>query len=140
VLYELGSAVDVFAVTGGASQDRFKRLQTVSTLPGRGNRQSSTAAAIRIAPGAKFLYASNRGHDSIAVFKILPGGLLEPVDTVSSGGKHPRDCIPDPKGNFLLVLNKDSDNLVIFRIDRRTGLLKKEREYAAPSPTGIVFR
>ncbi|MDR2375847.1 MAG: lactonase family protein [Treponema sp.] len=162
VLHELRSAVDVFAVTGGDlpaasggnpkggvsgrrrraknSVPAFERLQTISTLPGKGNRKPSTAAAIRIAPEAKFLYTSNRGYDSIAAFKILPEGLLELVDVTDSGGKHPRDFILDPGGNFLLALNKDSDNLVIFRIDPRTGLPKKEREYAVPSPAGIVFR
>jgi 6-phosphogluconolactonase len=158
VLHELGSAVDVFAVGDGASGNSsgggleggpgrglergggFRRLQTISTLPEKGNRKPSSAAAIRMAPGGKFLYASNRGHDSIAVFRVLPGGLLDLADITDSGGQHPRDFIPDPKGNFLLVLNKDSDNLVIFKIDRRTGLLKQEREYAVPSPTGIVIR
>jgi 6-phosphogluconolactonase len=162
VLHELRSAVDVFAVAGAPKrtsraaprQDApgragpgrkpeapaFERLQTISTLPRNGYRKPSTAAAVRIAPDAKFLYASNRGHDSIAVFKILPEGLLELADLAESGGKHPRDFTLDPRGNFLLALNKDSDNLVIFRVDHRTGLLKKEREYAAPSPASIVFR
>jgi 6-phosphogluconolactonase len=74
------------------------------------------------------------------VFRILPGGFLEWVDAVSSGGKHPRDFALDPRGNFLLALNKDSDNLVVFKIDRRTGLPQKEREYPALSPTAIVFK
>jgi 6-phosphogluconolactonase len=136
VLYEMKSAVDVFS---NAEAPFLERLQTVSTLPGRGGKPGA-AAAIRIAPGGKFLYTSNRGHDSIAVFKILPGGFLELVDLQDSGGKQPRDFAPDPRGNFLLVLNQDSDNLVVFRIDRRTGLLKKEREYTVPSPVSVVFR
>ncbi|MDR0670170.1 MAG: lactonase family protein [Treponema sp.] len=147
VLHELRSAVDVFTVTdsgrGGKSKKpvpSFERLQTISTLPVRGNRKPSSAAAIRIAPEAKFLYTSNRGYDSIAAFKILPDGLLELADATDSGGEHPRDFIPDPGGNFLVVLNQNSDNMVIFRIDHRTGLLKKEREYAVPSPAAIVFR
>jgi 6-phosphogluconolactonase len=61
------------------------------------------------------------------------------VDAVPSGGSHPRDFTLDPTGNFLLALNKDSDNLVIFRINGRSGLMKKEREYAVLSPAGIVF-
>jgi 6-phosphogluconolactonase len=149
VLHELKSAVDVFALGGPPDAESpgrrgkalaIERLQTISTLPRNGYRKQSTAAAIRIAPDAKFLYSSNRGHDSIAVFKILPDGLLELVDLAESGGKQPRDFTLDPKGNFLLALNQDSDNLVIFRINRRTGRLKKEREYTVPSPTAIVFR
>jgi 6-phosphogluconolactonase len=159
VLNELKSTVDVFAYTGGLasgagkrgrSQGRagkaetpspsFTRLQTVPSLPKRGGREPSTAAAIRISPDGKFLYASNRGHDSITVFKVLPAGLVEPVDHVPTGGKHPRDFALSPQGNFLLALNKDSDNLVIFKVGRRTGLLKQEREYPALSPTALVFK
>jgi 6-phosphogluconolactonase len=139
VLYELKSAVDVFAYAGKVPS--FQRLQTISTLPQKGAGKIPTiAAAIRISPDAKFLYASNRGYDSIAVFKLLPTGLLEFVDTVPSGGAHPRDFILDPAGNFLLALNQNSDNLVVFKINHRTGLLKKEREYSALSATGIIFR
>jgi 6-phosphogluconolactonase len=125
---------------GSASCPSLKRLQTISALPKRKNGGPSSAAAIRIGAGGKFLYTSNRGHDSIAVFRILPGGFLEWVGAVSSGGKHPRDFALDPRGNFLLALNKDSDNLVVFKIDRRTGLPQREREYPAFSPTAIVFK
>jgi 6-phosphogluconolactonase len=146
VLNELKSTVDVFSFSGGAgsggkgasSGPSFERIQSISSLS-RGGRGSS-AAALRISPDGKFLYASNRGADSIAVFKVLPRGLLELAGLVPSGGKHPRDFTLDPQGNFLLVLNKDSDNLVVFKINRRTGLLKKEREYPALSPTAIVFK
>jgi 6-phosphogluconolactonase len=125
---------------GSASCPSLKRLQTISALPKRKNGGPSSAAAIRIGAGGKFLYTSNRGHDSIAVFRILPGGFLEWVGAVSSGGKHPRDFALDPRGNFLLALNKDSDNLGVFKIDRRTGLPQREREYPALSPTAIVFK
>jgi 6-phosphogluconolactonase len=150
VLNELESAVDVFACGGGGgsaggrrgaadSSPSFTRLQTVSTLPRR-NKTKSIASAIRIGPGGKFLYASNRGHDSIAVFEVLPTGRLGLTGLIPSGGRHPRDFALDPRGRFLLALNRDSDNLVVFRIDRRTGLPAQEREYPALSPTAIVFR
>jgi 6-phosphogluconolactonase len=164
VLNELESAVDVFAYTGRAVKvpsgkaasgragkradssppsPSFARLQTIATLPRRGGVPgggTSIAAAVRISPDGKFLYASNRGHDSIAVFKVLSSGLLELAGIVPSGGKHPRDFALDPQGNFLLALNRDSDNLVVFKINHRTGLLKKEREYPALSPTAILFK
>jgi 6-phosphogluconolactonase len=147
VLNELEPAVDVFSFSPGplsggkgvSPGPSFERVQTVSTLP-KGNKTESAAAALRISPEGKFLYASNRGHDSIAVFKVLPRGLLELAGLVSGGGKTPRDFALDPQGNFLLVLNQDSDNLVVFKINRRTGLLKKEREYPALSPAAIVFK
>ncbi|MDR0642416.1 MAG: lactonase family protein [Treponema sp.] len=143
VLNELKSTVDVFAFSGGLRSGgkgpSVDRIQAVSSLPKRSGKDS-IAAALRISADGKFLYASNRGHDSIAVFKVSSSGLLDLVDIVSSGGQHPRDFILAPQGNFLIVLNKDSDNLVIFKINRRTGLLKKEREYPALSPTAIIFR
>jgi 6-phosphogluconolactonase len=140
VLNELGSAVDVFFYDAAKKTSAgFDRLQTISTLP-KGAKGHSTTAAIRISGDGKFLYASNRGHDSIAVFRVLPSGLLNFVDAIPSGGKHPRDFILDPTGNFLLALNRDSDNLAIFRINHRTGLVKQEREYTVLSPTGIIFR
>jgi 6-phosphogluconolactonase len=143
ILNELKSAVDVFAVSGGGRSGgegpSFDRIQTISSLPG-GRGKESIAAALRIGADGKFLYASNRGHDSIAVFKISSAGLLELAGVVPSGGRHPRDFILDPRGNFLIALNKDSDNMVIFKVARRTGLLKKEREYPALSPTSIVFK
>ncbi|MDR0400202.1 MAG: lactonase family protein [Treponema sp.] len=143
VLNELESTVDVFSFSGASgggdsAGPGFERVQNISSLPGEGGGES-IAAALRIDAAGKFLYASNRGHDSIAVFRILPAGLLELADLVPSGGRHPRDIALDPGGNFLLALNKDSDNMVIFRIDRPAGLLKKEREYPVLSPTALVF-
>jgi 6-phosphogluconolactonase len=140
VLNELKSAVDVFALSEGLDgEGGFNRIQTISSLPKRGGKES-IAAALRLRPDGKFLYASNRGHDSIAVYKVSPAGLLELVDLVPSGGGHPRDFILDPPGNFLLALNRDSDNLVVFKVNRRTGLLKKEREYTVLSPTAVIFK
>jgi 6-phosphogluconolactonase len=142
--------VDVFRFSdgkaGGAksgglkySGPGFEKLQNISALP-KGSKTQSIAAAIRIGADEKFLYASNRGHDSIAVFKILKTGLLEFIDAVPSGGKSPRDFTLDPTGNFLLALHQGSDSLVVFKVNHKTGLLKKEREYAALSPVSIIFR
>jgi 6-phosphogluconolactonase len=74
------------------------------------------------------------------VFKIKKNGALEFIRALPSEGRHPRDFIIDPEGNFLCVLNKDSDNLVIFRINRKSGLFTKEREYPVPSPVTMIFR
>jgi 6-phosphogluconolactonase len=155
VLNELESTVDVFKfIDGGAKGDEpaFEKLQNISALP-RGKKIDSIAAAIRISADGKFLYASNRGHapqpspkgegsplDSIAVFRVLKTGLLEFIDAVPSGGISPRDFILDPSGNFLLALHQKSDNLVVFKVNRKTGLLKKEREYTVLSPVSVIFR
>ncbi|MDR1970789.1 MAG: lactonase family protein [Treponema sp.] len=137
VLDELKSTVEVYAYSEGRS---FERTQVISSLPKRTGRTESIAAAIKIRADGKFVYASNRGHDSIAVLKVLSNGSLDFVEAVPSGGKHPRDFTLDPGGNYLLALNRDSDNLVVFKISQRTGTLKKEREYTVLTPTGIVFR
>jgi 6-phosphogluconolactonase len=137
VLNELASTVDVFKFLDNGPA--FKKIQNISALP-KGRKVDSIAAAIRISPDGKFLYASNRGHDSIAVFKILKTGLLEFIEAVPSGGKSPRDFNLDPAGDFLLALHQSSDNLVVFKVNHKTGLLKKEREYTVPSAVNVIFR
>jgi 6-phosphogluconolactonase len=118
------------------------KLQTISCLP-EGTTLYSIAAAVRIRGDGRFLYASNRGHNSIAVFKVLSGaqdeGKLAWVDTFPCGGERPRDFILDPAGNFLLVCNTNTDNLAVFSIDRETGHIRKEREYVVPSPIAVVL-
>jgi 6-phosphogluconolactonase len=138
-LNELDSTVDALAYDGGDPlKGVFTKLGTIPALPA-GNTISGTAAAIRIRGDGKFLYTSNRGHDSVSVFKIQKNGIPQWIDAVPSGGKTPRDFNLDPEGNFLLALHQNSDNLVIFRVNRQTGLLKKEREYQVPSPVCLLF-
>ncbi|MDR1107387.1 MAG: lactonase family protein [Treponema sp.] len=138
-LNELSSTVDVLRYD---LDGRFKKIQSVSALPPKkkGKNIPSIAAAVRVSCDGRFLYASNRGHDSISLFKIKKSGVLEFVEASPSGGRHPRDFIMDPEGGFLIALNKDSDNIVIFGINRSTGRLKKLREYPALSPVSIIFR
>jgi 6-phosphogluconolactonase len=136
-LNELDSTVDVLSYDPAAGG--FTRRQSLSTLPA-GTKVQSIAAAIRTDPRGKFVYASNRGHDSIALFKVKPpSGELEFVDALPSGGKNPRDFNLDPAGNFLLAAHQDTDNAVIFQVDQTTGLLRKEREYTVPSAVCVIF-
>ena len=75
-------------------------------------------------PNGKFLYVSNRGNDSLAVFSIDQAtGKLTPVEHVSSGGKAPRNFAFDPTGKWIICSNHDSDNTVVFRVDEITGRL-----------------
>jgi 6-phosphogluconolactonase len=105
----------------------FQRLQTISTLPKDFSGENDDAE-IHVHPSGKFLYASNRGHDSIAVFAIDPvKGTLTAIENASTQGKIPRSFELDPTGKFLLAENEKSNNIVIFRIDEKTGRL---------SPTG----
>jgi len=121
VINEMQSTFTAFAydAAGGA----LHSLQTISTLP-EGFTGHNDAAEVQVSPSGKFLYASNRGHDSIAVFAIDPTrGTLTLVEDVPTGGKIPRSFAIDPTGSFLLAANQKSDNLVVFRIDARTGRL-----------------
>jgi 6-phosphogluconolactonase len=139
LLNEVDSTLDVFKYDPGGGA--FEKLQSFSTLP-RGTNTTNTTAAIRMSPGGEFVYASNRGHNSIAIFKVRKeggGGKLDFAGILPTGGKTPRDFNFDPSGNFLLVPHQDSDNLVIFKIDQKSGFFKKEREYPVPSGINIIF-
>lgn len=121
VIAEMASTVTVFSLDQrtGAMLPR----QKVSTLP-KGFAGGSDAAEIRIAPSGKFLYASNRRHDSITVFAIdSQKGTLTLIDNTATQGKIPRSFDIDPSGNFLLAANQKSDDIVVFRIDQETGRL-----------------
>jgi 6-phosphogluconolactonase len=126
VLNELGSSVTAHARGGAGS---LVPGRTVSTLPdGFGGRNH--CAELQIAPSGRFLYASNRGHDSIAVFSVSPDtGELLPLGHVGTGGKTPRNFDISPSGDLLAAANQDSGTVVLFRVDTATGML---------TPTGGV--
>ncbi|MBS1667279.1 MAG: lactonase family protein [Bacteroidetes bacterium] len=132
VVEELGGTVEAFRFANGS----LKRFQLISTHPKdfKGNKGS---ADIHISPNGKFLYASNRGDaNSIAVFAIdKQTGKLKLNGIQSVLGKHPRNFIIDPTGRFLLVANKDTDNIVVFKINPQTGLLKPTgKQLQVPNP------
>ena len=138
VINELQSTVVIYSynVETGALHE----LQTVSTLP-QGFKGNSTAAEIAVDPAGKFLFASNRGDDSVTVFAINSStGTLALVETFPSGGKTPRNFAIDPTGAWLLVANQDSDNVVVFSIDHKTGHLTSTGEaLTVPSPACLKF-
>jgi 6-phosphogluconolactonase len=117
VIDELNATVTVLGYADGA----FRALQTVPTLPA-GFEEKNSTAEIAVSPDGRFVYGSNRGHDSIAIFAVDPAQkTLTPAGHQPSGGRHPRHFAIDPTGAFLLAANRDSDNVVVFRIDRKTG-------------------
>lgn len=121
VVNELQSNVSAFAYD--ATKGSLKEFQSISMLP-QDFHGKTEAAEIQIDRAGKFLYASNRGHDSIAVFAIDPEkGTLTLVEIVSTQGREPRHFAIDPSGSFLLVENQKSNNIVTFQIDRQTGKL-----------------
>jgi len=133
-LNELNSTVDVLS----CSADGLEKIQTVSTLPGNCT-VASTASAVKLSADARFLYTSNRGHDSIAVFGINNTGLLKQEAVIPTDGKTPRDFAIDNCGKFLLVCNQDSDNLTVFSIDQANGILYKKWEYKVPSGVCVAI-
>jgi 6-phosphogluconolactonase len=137
VLGEVDSTVTVFA---NKSNETFESVQKVSALPA-GFSGKNDAAEIAIHPSGKFLYTSNRGDDSIAVFAIdRATGKLTSVEHVPSGGKTPRNFTIDPAGTHLLVANEETGNIVEYQINPATGKLTSEREVAkVPAPVCLVF-
>src|SRR5205807_9562416 len=119
VISEMKGSVTVFSYD--AAKGALHSLQTISTLP-KDFSGSIEDAEVTVHPSGKFLYASNRGHDSIAVFAIDPSkGTLTAVDYIPTGGKTPRSFEIDPTGSLLFAANQDSNNITVFRIDTRTG-------------------
>jgi 6-phosphogluconolactonase len=129
VINELDSTMIVFAYD--KAQGRLQELQTISTLP-TGFTGTNYCADVHAHPNGKFVFGSNRGHDSIVVFAFdEKAGRLSFIETVSTQGQFPRNFAIDPTGAFLLAANQRTDNVVTYRIDQRTGRL---------TPTGQITR
>jgi 6-phosphogluconolactonase len=133
VLNELDSTVTAFAHV--AARGTLRELQTLSTLP-KGFAGENTGADIHLTPDGRFLYCSNRGHDSLACFRIdARTGVPRPAGHTPTGGRTPRNFAIEPTGRFLLAANQKSGNIVTFRIDPRTGGLTPTGQSAqVPSP------
>jgi 6-phosphogluconolactonase len=138
VLNELHSTVTVFA--RDPEKGSLKELQTLTTLP-QDFTGTNTSADIHVSPDCRFLYCSNRGHDSIAIFQIDPrNGTLTSVGNESTRGMTPRNFAIDPSGAFLLAANQKSDNIVVFRIEHLTGRLSPTgHTVEVPSPVCLKF-
>ena len=115
------------------------QIQTVPTMPVPVEPRHSTAEVV-VHPSGKFLYGSNRGHDSLAVFAIEPGtGRLKLVEYQPTGGKTPRNFAIDPTGSYVLAENM-SGTIVVLRVDRETGALEPTGQVVAvPTPCCVKF-
>jgi 6-phosphogluconolactonase len=139
VLNELDSTLTThrFDPDGGG----LSPLQVVTTLPPTftGN---NTTSEIAVAPSGRFVYASNRGHDSIAIFRVDEAtGTLAPVGWEPTQGKTPRFVALDPSGALLYAANQDGDTIVAFRVDPQGGTLTPTGQVVrVGSPSSIVFR
>jgi 6-phosphogluconolactonase len=138
VASELNSTVTAFSYN--AKDGTLHELEALSTLP-RDFSGDNGVAEIAVHPSGKFLYVSNRGRDSIAVFSIDPRkGALKPVADIATQGKTPRNFALDPSGKFLFVANQESNDIVVFHIDPVSGSLTLTSQVAdVPAPVCIVF-
>jgi 6-phosphogluconolactonase len=138
VVNELDSTVSV--CTYDAAAGLLSPVQQITTLPADFTG-SNTTAEIRVHPSGHALYASNRGHDSLAVFAIDPAaGTLTALGHTPTGGKTPRNFNVDPTGAYVIAANQASDNVVLFRVDPKDGTLAPTGvEVRTPSPVCIAF-
>jgi 6-phosphogluconolactonase len=134
---ELANSVSVYefdAATGALAE-----RQTITTLPA-GFAGDSKTADLQLTPDGRFLYGTNRGHDSIAIFRIGDDGRLVAVDIAPSRGRGPQNIAITPEGSLLLCANMPGGNLAVFRIDAATGRLAPVGEpVAIHSPACIAI-
>lgn len=134
VINELGNTIDVLERD---ADNPMRILQTVSTLPDDFSGDSTTAE-IAVSADGRFVYGSNRGHDSIVSFAVDDAGRLSEPEYVATRGEHPRFFTLDPSGRWLLAANQSSDNIVVFALDE--GRLRDVVcETSAPRPVCLHF-
>ena len=137
LICELNSTIEVLIYDGVG---QLSLLQTISTLPKDWTEFNGTAA-IRITKDGKFLYASNRGHDSIAAYKIIGDGTLELIQIIATNGKIPRDFILSTDEQVLIAPHQDSDTVTTFLRDAQTGLLTEvQHEFKVPEAVCVVVK
>ena len=137
VLSELASSVTVFDYD--PVRAAFIWQQTISALP-PDFTGTNTAAEIRVHPSGRFLYTTNRGHDSVAMFEIEPEtGGLEVIGWEPTRGQWPRGMNIDPSGTFLYAANQNTDNIAVFRIEPGNGRLRFSTLINTPTPVDVEF-
>jgi len=139
VVNELASTLSAFAFD--PRRGALAEVETVSTLPAGFAGTNNTCAEVAVHPNGRFVYASNRGHDSIVTFAVDPAsGRLGYVAHQATGGRTPRHFALDPTGKWLLAENQASDSVVVFRLDTKSGrLLPTGQAVSVPSPVCAVF-
>ncbi len=135
---ELKNTVSVFGV--GARTGPMNEIQNLPTLPGDYAGQNTTAEIV-IHPNGKWLYVSNRGHDSIACYEVGPAGRLTLIEIHRLKVHEPRGFAVDPTGNWIVVGGQRSSNLASLKIDQATGALHAEASIIdLPLPVSVLFK
>ena len=137
IINELSSTV--VSATVDEETGVFTKIDKKSTLP-EDYQGPNACADIHISNNGKFLYASNRGHNSIAIYSISDSGDLKPLAIEPVQGDWPRNFTLSPDGKFLLVANQKSDNITVFKVDDKTGLLEfTGNEISISQPVCLKF-
>jgi len=136
VVNEIQSTITAFTYSAGT----LKELQIISTLP-HGFTGTNSAASLQVHPSGRFLYASNRGADTITVYSIAAqAGTLTLVESVPAQGRAPGNFALDPSGSWLIAANQSSDSLVLLRIDPQTGRLTATgQSFEVGTPSCVKF-
>ena len=140
VCNEMKSSVTAFAYD--ADKGSLTEIQTITTLPDNlQDLKGNSTAEIQVHPAGKFLYCSNRGHNSLAIFTIdEKTGQLTATGHQLTVGKMPRNFGIDPTGKYVIACNQSSDNVVVFRVDQTSGKLAQVGEpYTIPVPVCVKF-
>lgn len=136
LINELNATIDVLFYDG---MGEFEHFQTVSTLPEDYDGQK-WASAIKLSADGKFLYASNRAHNSIAVFEVIADGSLKLIEFVPTDGLNPRDFTLSPDQHYLIAAHQDSPNATVFKRDPETGRLSSlSHDFYVPEAVCTVF-
>ena len=136
VFAELSSELLVYKRT----EQGLVLMQTISTLPA-GQDHLKSGAALRVHPNGNFVYASNRGHDSISVFAVAADGYsMRLIQNVPTYGQHPRDFDLTPDGRYLIALNRDTDNATVYDVSAQEGTLRIiQKDFSVPEAVCVVF-
>ena len=131
-------AATVTFIKKNVTNNSYKIVQTIETLANE-DKDGNTSAHIEITNDGKFVYITNRGHDSVGVLKVLDSGRLELIQPIRTHGKHPRNFALSPDNKFLLVANRDTNNICSFKRNHKTGKLTFVSDVKAPKPVCILF-
>lgn len=140
-MYGINELDSTVAAWSYDAQDDWTRLSIESTLPGGYQQPAArpnTTADVHVHPNGKFLYGSNRGHDSIVIYRLDDDGLPQHIGTESTRGAWPRAFMIDPRGEYLVVGNRHTNNAAVFAIEAATGMLTFRSSLALSAP--IAFK
>ena len=136
VVSEMGNSVTLVKQTTGG---KYMLVETVSTLPAN-FKGTSYCGDIHLSSDNRFLYVSNRGFNSIAIFKVnQKDGTVTLIGNEPTRGDFPRNFALSPDGNYLIAANQKSDNIVAFKRNKHTGMLQYVDKITAPTPVCILF-